>query len=58
MTRSAASKKYEVPTTTLFNHLSGKSSGIGTGSPTILSHAEERELVTTLQFLQGILVLA
>ena len=54
MTRSAASKKYGVPATTLFNHLSGKSSRIGAGSPTILSHAEERELVTKLQVLQGI----
>ena len=54
MTRSAAAKTYGVPATTLYNHISDTNSGIGAGAPTILSPAEEKELVTTLQVLQEI----
>ena len=54
MKRSAAARKFKVPATTLFDHISGKSSRIGPGKPTILSPAEEKELVVTLQVLQEI----
>ena len=54
MKRAAAARKFNVPATTLFDHISGKHTKIGAGKPTILSPAEEHEIVVTLQVLQEI----
>ena len=54
MKRSVAARKFSVPATTLFDHVSGKHSRIGAGAPTILSPAEEKEIVVSLQVLQEI----
>ena len=51
---AAAASKFNVQATTLFDHISGKHSKIGDGRPTILSPAEEYEIVVTLQVLQEI----
>ena len=52
MKRSAAARRFNAPATTIFDHVSGRYSRIGAGGPTILSPAEEREIVITLQVLQ------
>ena len=54
MKRAAAASKFNVPATILFDHISGKHFTIGAGRPTILSPAEEHEIVVTLQVLQEI----
>ena len=54
MKRSAAARKFDVPATTLFDHTQGTRSRVGAGAPTILSPAEEKEIVVTLQVLQEI----
>ena len=54
MTRSQAAKKYNISATTLFSHIFGKHSRVGAEAPAILSPAEEKELVTTIQVLQEI----
>jgi len=52
MKRSAAARRFNVLASTIFDHVSGRYSRIGAGGPTILSSAEKREIVITLQVLQ------
>lgn len=54
MSRSAAARRFDIPPSTLFYHISGEYSKVGAGAPTILSPVEEREIVITLQVLQEI----
>ena len=54
MKRLAAAHKFNVPATTIYVHASGKYSSFGAGAPTILSSAEEKEIVVTVQVLQDI----
>jgi hypothetical protein len=54
MSRAAAARRFDVPPSTLFYHISGEYSKVGAGAPTILSPAEEKEIVITLQVLQEI----
>ena len=54
MKRSVAARKFSVPATTLFDHVSGKHLRIGARAPTVLSPAEEKEIVVSLQVLQEI----
>ena len=51
MSGSAAAHRFDVPPSTLFYHISGEYSKVGAGAPTILSPAEEKEFVITLQVL-------
>ena len=46
MKRLAAARKFNVPATTIYDHVSGKYSSFGAGAPTILSPAEEEIVVT------------
>ena len=41
----AAALKYGIPKSTLHDHLSGKSKKVGAGSPTVLTHSEEQDIV-------------
>lgn len=54
MSRSATVRKFSIPASTLFYHISGEYTKIGAGAPTILSPAEEKEILITLQVLQEI----
>ena len=54
MKRSVAARKFSVPATTLFDHVSGKHLRISARAPTVLSPAEEKEIVVSLQVLQEI----
>ena len=45
------SKKYNIPVTTLHDHLHGKSKRVGAGAPTVLSPREEQEIVLSCQVL-------
>ena len=47
MKRSAAAGKFNVPATTIYDNISGRHSRIGAGAPTILSPAEESEIVVS-----------
>ena len=47
LTTAQASRRYDVPYTTLRDHVSGVSKKIGAGYPTMLTRAEEQELVVT-----------
>ena len=50
----ATAKKYGVPYTTLNDHVSRKYTRIGAGRPTVLTAAEEEEIVYCCQVLQEI----
>ena len=54
MSRSAAAYRFDVPPPTCFYHISGEYSKVGAEASTILSSAEEKEIVITLQVLQEI----
>ena len=41
----AALLKYGIPKSTLHDHPSGKSKTVGAGSPTVLTHSEEQDIV-------------
>ena len=45
-------RKYGVPSTTLHDHLKNKAARVGAGRPTILTPAEENEIVISCQVLQ------
>lgn len=49
LTTAQASRRYDVPYTTLRDHVRGVSKKIGAGCPTVLTRAEEQELVVTCQ---------
>ena len=49
LTIAQASRRYEVPYTTLHDHVTGISQKIGAGRPTVLTRAEEQEIVVTCQ---------
>ena len=52
---SVAALKFRIPQSTLYDHTNEhKCVSIGAGAPTILSNAEEKEIVVTLQVLQEI----
>ena len=40
-------KKFGIPSSTLHDHVKGKSTKVGAGAPTVLSYEEEREIVMT-----------
>ena len=44
-------RKYDIPVMTLYDHTKGK---IGAGAPTVLTVAEEKKILVTLQVLQEI----
>ena len=46
---TAASKKFDVPRSTLFDHVRNSQIKFGAGHPTILTHSEEKEIVLILQ---------
>ena len=50
----AASRKFNVPQSTLFDHMKDLHPKIGAGTPTILTPQEEKETVVILQVLQKI----
>ena len=54
MKRSAAARKFNIPASTLFDHVSRKYGRIVSRQPTILVPAEEREIAISLQVLQEI----
>ena len=43
--------KYNIPVTTLHDHVHGKSTKIGVGGPTVMTPREEQEIVLTCQVL-------
>ena len=47
-----AARRYNVPVSTLYDHVRGKVAKIGPGAPTVLSEMEEKEIVISLQVLQ------
>ena len=47
-----AARKFNVPVTTLYDHTKGGLCKIGAGAPTVLTPAEEKEIVVSLQVLQ------
>ena len=47
-------RRYQVPFTTLYNHVKKPLLRIGAGAPTVLTVNEEREIVLSLQALQEI----
>ena len=47
-------RKFNVPATTLLNHVKKNVSVIGAGHPTVLTKKEEEEIVATIQALQEI----
>ena len=49
---TAAARKYNIPVTTLYDHTKGRFCKIGAGAPTVLTEAEEKEVVVILQVLQ------
>ena len=49
LTIAQASRRYEVPYTTLRDHVTGVSQKIGAGRSTVLTRAEEQEIVVTCQ---------
>ena len=49
---TAAARKYNIPVTTLNDHTKGRFCKIGAGAPTVLTEAEEKEIVVTLQVFQ------
>ena len=51
MSVRAAARMFSIPRTTLQDHVSGKSSKVGAGAPTVLSYCEEQEIVLTCQVL-------
>ncbi len=53
MSRAAAARKLNVPTTTIFGHISGKHSRIGAGSPTTAEEKETGDRVWTYKGLGG-----
>jgi len=48
----AAAKRYGIPSSTLYDNVKGKSSKRYGGAPTVLTAAEEKEIVTACQVLQ------
>ena len=54
LTISAAAKRFQVPRTTLADHVHRRREKVGAGRPTILTQVEEKELVVTCQVLQQI----
>lgn len=52
LTISAAAKQYNIPRTTLADHVHRRRTKVGAGRPTILTPGEEKELVVTCQVLQ------
>lgn len=48
----AASKKYNIPKSTLYDHVRGKVQKRNAGHPTVLSHDEEKEINRTCEILQ------
>ena len=51
---NAISKKYGIPVSTLHDHVRGKVKKVGAGKPTVLTYAEEEEIVYCCQVLQEI----
>ena len=51
MSVRAAAKMFNIPHSTLQDHVTGKSSKVGAGAPTVLSYSEEQEIVITCQVL-------
>ena len=51
MSIHAAAKMFNIPNSTLHDHVSGKSSKVGAGAPTVLSYCEEQEIILTCQVL-------
>lgn len=49
LTVAQAARRYGVPYSTLRDHVKGISKRIGAGSPTVLTSAEEQEIVVTCQ---------
>ena len=49
-----AARKYNIPPSTLYDHVKGSVGKIGAGAPTALAKSEEKEIVVTLQVLQEI----
>jgi len=49
LTTAQASRRFGVPYTTLRDHVKGISQKIGAGCPTVLTRAEEQEIVVTCQ---------
>ena len=49
-----AAKRFDIPFSTLHDHIKGKVSKVGAGSPTILTEREEQEIVASVQVLQEI----
>ena len=52
MSVRGAATRYGIPPTTLHDHLSGKSKRVHSGAPTVLTPAEEKEIVTACQVMQ------
>lgn len=42
---NATAKKYGIPVPTLHDNVKAKAKKVGTGKPTVLTHAEEEEIV-------------
>ena len=51
---NATAKKYGILVSTLNNHVKGKAKKVGAGKPTVLTHAEEEEIIYCCQVLQEI----
>ena len=51
---STAASKFGIPQSTLYDHVNKGCIQIGAGAPTVLTHAEEKEIVVSLQVLQEI----
>ena len=51
---TVAARQFKVPVTTLYDHTKGCVCKIGAGAPTVLTPAEEKEIVMSLQVLQEI----
>ena len=49
---NAAAVKFGIPSSTLYDHLKGKSQKRYGGCPTVLTHAEEKEIMEACQVLQ------
>ena len=50
----AATRKYNIPFTTLRDHAKRGLTKVGAGSPTVLTEKEEKEIVVSVQVLQQI----
>lgn len=54
MSIRGAATRYHIPSSTLHDHVSGKSSTVCRGAPTVLTASEEKEIVRACQVMQSL----